>query len=53
MLAILNPIIFTFLKSKSIKQLALDIIKAAVTRTDTNVDKQLAFMLETALFPDR
>tara|TARA_B100001094_G_scaffold196729_1_gene190765 strand:- start:472 stop:633 length:162 start_codon:yes stop_codon:yes gene_type:complete len=53
MLAIIKPIVFTFLKSDSIKQLALDIVKAAVTRTDTNVDNQLAFMLETALFPDR
>lgn len=53
MLAILKPIIFTFLRSKSIKQLALDIIKAAVKKTDNDVDDQLADMLEEALFPGR
>ena len=53
MLVIIKPIVFIFLKNDSIKQLALDIVKAAVTKTDTNVNTQLAFMLEKALFPDR
>ena len=53
MLALLKPIIFTFLKSKAIKQLALDIVKAAVKKTDNNVDDRLADMLEKALFPGR
>ena len=53
MLAVLKPIIFTFLRSKGIKQLALDIIRAAVKRTDNDVDDRLADMLEQALFPGR
>ena len=53
MLAIIKPIIFTFLRSKAIKQLALDIVKAAVKKTDNNVDDRLADMLEKALFPGR
>ena len=53
MLAVLKPIIFTFLRSKGIKQLALDIIRAAVKRTDNDVDDGLADMLEQALFPGR
>lgn len=53
MLAVLKPIIFTFLRSKAIKQLALDIIRAAVKRTDNDVDDRLADMLEQALFPGR
>ena len=53
MLALLKPIIFTFLRSKAIKQLALDIVKAAVKKTDNDVDDQLADMLEKALFPGR
>ena len=53
MLAILKPIIFTFLRSKAIKQLALDIVKAAVKKTDNDVDDRLADMLEEALFPGR
>jgi len=53
MLAVIRPIVFTFLRSKAIKQLALDIIKAAVRRTDNDVDDRLAEMLEKALFPGR
>ena len=53
MLAIIKPIIFTFLRSKAIKQLALDIVKSAVKKTDNDVDDQLADMLEKALFPGR
>ena len=53
MLALLKPIIFTFLKSKAIKQLALDIVKAAVKKPDNDVDDRLADMLEKALFPGK
>lgn len=53
MLSIIKPILFTFLRSKAIKQLALDIVKAAVKKTDNDVDDRLADMLEKALFPGR
>ena len=51
MLKLIRPIVFTFLRSKAIKQLAMDIIRVAVTKTDNDVDDRLADMLEKALFP--
>ena len=53
MLAIIKPILFTFLKSKAIRQLALDLVRACVKRTDNDVDDRLCDMLEQALFPGK
>ena len=53
MLAIIKPILFTFLRSKAIRQLALDLVRACVTRTDNDVDDRLCDMLEQALFPGK
>ena len=53
MLKLIRPIVFTFLRSKAIKQLAMDIIRVAVTKTDNDVDDRLADMLEKALFPEK
>ena len=53
MLKIIEPILFTFLKGKALKKLALDIIRAMVKKTDNTIDDQLCDMLEKALFPGR
>jgi len=53
MLAIIKPILFTFLRSKAIRQLALDLVRACVKRTDNDVDDRLCDMLEQALFPGK
>ena len=53
MLAILKPILLTFLKSKAIRQLALDLVRACVEKSDNDVDDKLCDMLEQALFPGR
>ena len=53
MLKIIEPILFTFLKSKTIKKLALDIVRAMVKKSDNTVDDRLCDMLEKALFPGR
>ena len=53
MLALLKPILLTFLKSKAIRQLALDLVRACVEKTDNDVDNKLCDMLEQALFPGR
>ena len=53
MLAIIRPILFTFLKSKAISQLALDLVRACVKKTDNDVDDRLCDMLEQALFPGK
>ena len=53
MLALLKPILLTFLKSKAIRQVALDLVRACVEKTDNDVDDKLCDMLEQALFPGR
>jgi len=53
MLAIIKPILFTFLRSKAIRQLALDLVRACVSKTDNDVDDRLCDMLEKALFPGK
>tara|TARA_R100001129_G_scaffold105968_1_gene72413 strand:- start:206 stop:367 length:162 start_codon:yes stop_codon:yes gene_type:complete len=53
MLAIIRPILFTFLRSKAIRQLALDLVRACVKKTDNDVDDRLCDMLEQALFPGK
>ena len=53
MLSLLRPIIFTFLRSKAVRQLALDLVRACVEKTDNDVDDKLCDMLEQALFPGK
>ena len=53
MLTLLRPIIFTFLRSKAVRQLALDLVRACVEKTDNDVDNKLCDMLEQALFPGK
>ena len=53
MLKIIEPILFTFLKGKALKKLALDIIRAMVKKTDNTVDDRLVDALAKALFPGR
>jgi len=53
MIALLKPVLLTFLKSKAIRQLALDLVRACVTKTDNDVDDKLCDMLEQALFPGK
>ena len=53
MILIIKPILFAFLKSKAIRQLALDLVRACVEKTDNDVDDKLCDMLEQALFPNK
>jgi|TARA_R100000455_G_C6209874_1_gene77779 hypothetical protein len=53
MLKVIEPIIFAFLRGKALKKLALDIVRAMVTKSDNSVDDRLCDALEKALFPGR
>ena len=53
MLKVIEPIIFAFLRGKALKKLALDIVRAMVTKSDNTVDDRLCDALEKALFPGR
>tara|TARA_R100000234_G_scaffold80285_1_gene50317 strand:+ start:6028 stop:6183 length:156 start_codon:yes stop_codon:yes gene_type:complete len=49
MLAILRPILFSFIKSKAIKILVLDILKALVKQSSNKIDDQLVAIIEEKL----
>tara|TARA_R100000234_G_scaffold46612_1_gene27833 strand:+ start:211 stop:372 length:162 start_codon:yes stop_codon:yes gene_type:complete len=53
MVTLLKPILLTFLRSKAVRQLALDLVRACVKKTDNDVDDKLCDMLEKALFPGK
>ena len=53
MLKVIEPILFAFLRGKALKKLALDIVRAMVTKSDNSVDDRLCDALEKALFPGR
>ncbi len=40
MLLIIKPILFTFIKSDSVKKLVIDLLEAYVKRTDNKLDDQ-------------
>ena len=49
MLAILRPILFAFIKSKAIKKLVLDILKALAKQSSNKIDDQLVTIIEEKL----
>lgn len=50
MLLLIRPILFTFLKSPSVKKLIVDLLRAAAKTTDNKIDDQLVGMVEKAFF---
>ena len=51
MVKILKPILMIFIKSKAMKRLVLDLLKAMVAKTDNDVDDAIVKMIEEKLFP--
>ena len=52
MVFLLRPILFSFLKSKAVKKLIVDLLKAYATTTDNTVDDQVVVFVEKNLFPE-
>ena len=50
MVLIINPILFAFLKSDSVKKLVVDLLEAYVARTDNKLDDQAHAIVKTKLF---
>ena len=50
MLLIINPILFTFIKSDSVKKLVVDLLEAYVKRTDNKLDDQALKIVKEKLF---
>ena len=53
MLKSLKPILLTFLSSKAVKQLIVDLLRSLCKQTSNNLDDQAVDFLEQQLFPGR
>ena len=52
MVFLVRPILFSFLKSKAVKKLIVDLLKAYAKTTDNTVDDQVVVFVEKNLFPE-
>ena len=53
MIAIIRPILFTFLNSPQVKRLVVDLLRKLSELTDNNVDDKAVDFIENGLFPQR
>jgi hypothetical protein len=52
MVFLVRPILFSFLKSKAVKRLIVDLLTAYAKTTDNTVDDQVVTFVEKNLFPE-
>ena len=51
MVKILKPILLVFIKSKAMKRLIIDLLKALAKQTDNTIDDQAVAFIEARLYP--
>ena len=51
MVKILKPILLIFIKSKAMKRLVVDLLKALVKQTDNTLDDQAVSFIEARMYP--
>ena len=51
MVKILKPILLVFIKSKAMKRLIIDLLKAIAKQTDNSIDDQAVSFIESRMFP--
>ena len=51
MVRILKPILLIFIKSKAMKRLVIDLLKALAKQTDNTIDDQAVEFIEARMFP--
>ena len=51
MVKIFKPILLVFIKSKAMKRLIVDLLKALVKQTDNTIDDQAVEFIEARMFP--
>ena len=51
MVKILKPLLMIFIKSKAMKRLILDLLKALAKQTDNTLDDQAVSFIEARMFP--
>ena len=51
MLKIFKPILLVFIKSKAMKRLIMDLLKAIAKQTDNTLDDQAVSFIEARMYP--
>jgi len=51
MVKIFKPILLVFIKSKGMKRLIVDLLKALAKQTDNTLDEQAVSFIEARMFP--
>ena len=51
MLKVLKPILLLFIKSKAMKRLIIDLLKAIAKETDNSIDDQAVNFIEARMYP--
>ncbi len=51
MVKVFKPILLVFIKSKAMKRLILDLLKALAKQTDNTLDDQAVSFIEARMFP--
>ena len=51
MVKILKPILLVFIKSKAMKRLIIDLLKAIAKETDNTLDDQAVSFIESRMYP--
>jgi len=51
MVKILKPILLVFIKSKAMKRLIIDLLKAIAKETDNSIDDQAVSFIEARMYP--
>ena len=51
MVKIFKPILLVFIKSKAMKRLIIDLLKALAKQTDNTIDDQAVAFIEARLYP--
>ena len=51
MVKILKPILLVFIKSKAMKRLIIDLLKAIAKETDNTLDDQAVSFIEARMYP--
>ena len=51
MVKILKPILLVFIKSKAMKRLIIDLLKALAKQTDNTIDDQAVSFIEARMYP--
>jgi len=52
MIALIRPVLFSFIQSEKVKRLVIDLLRKLAEQTDNTVDDQAVDFIERGLFGD-